>query len=736
VVGGASRVGMTVAGAETNSVIAVVDLRNVGVEVILKSVALRANLDKEEAQRKKLVFLAAEAQTELYMLWRELGWQRKYVDARSAWQHCVRRVLGKFAAWEAFDRTGWEPSEHPESEGLMFRDMLYATLKKELDRIGKMFHKASVVKRQRILKLENIKVMWKERGLPQNARRNPWMTDDLSEQFTESLMKEIRKCELEMITITKAHYRQVDDLAIITSSPKVVITGITRRANELKDVHGFKTLAYLQEQIQHLRTKASHVVEETNTKIQYLEKQLGVPKEHRWQTVDPLNFGERDVLLAMKQVKVLEIAAKKPAGIELEKRAVTAMLEDELQEERTAHQRTRAQLDDALSGSGDMMARAMEKQQKLMDEIEMLKMEINNSDQEHRDELNKMMIEKDETLQAWQRDRDMHELELNENVKQLNAALKAQQWEQTMLRKKFIHLRAETFSMRALADINTLPGAETDQVLEAKTPEQQSDLWKGTAEMSSLLGIDNDLADSINLVIRNPSIVESNKKVVREARIQYLHLAEHVKIRSILDAYDKTTEMMAASGMPNEKNLMVRSLVKVNPMNPADIVDHFAKAQDGVRRKLCIRRIKTALKTLSTMHSVYSPEKMTEMMSLTAKSSMSNLALENEALKLENWITIIEYDQKIKQFNNVLVEEMSQLQGVKRTVHKERMYVKRDKLQVTLAIFCGWSNLYALCRFDTFIRSPQLQVVGLEAFLKIVLCIWYLSCNTLSAVKY
>jgi len=250
-----------------------------------------------------------------------------------------------------------------------------------------------------------------------------------------------------------------------------------------------------------------------------------------------------------------------------------------------------------------------------------------------------------------------------------------------MLRKKFIHLRAETFSMRALADINTLPGAETDQVLEAKTPEQQSDLWKGTAEMSSLLGIDNDLADSINLVIRNPSIVESNKKVVREARIQYLHLAEHVKIRSILDAYDKTTEMMAASGMPNEKNLMVRSLVKVNPMNPADIVDHFAKAQDGVRRKLCIRRIKTALKTLSTMHSVYSPEKMTEMMSLTAKSSMSNLALENEALKLENWITIIEYDQKIKQFNNVLVEEMSQLQGVKRTVHKERMYVKRDKLQ-------------------------------------------------------
>lgn len=59
-----------------------------------------------------------------------------------------------------------------------------------------------------------------------------------------------------------------------------------------------------------------------------------------------------------------------------------------------------------------------------MDEIEMLKMENSSSDQEHRDKFNKMVIEKDETMQAWQKDRDMHELELNENVKQLHAALK------------------------------------------------------------------------------------------------------------------------------------------------------------------------------------------------------------------------------------------------------------------------------------------------------------------------
>jgi hypothetical protein len=161
------------------------------------------------------------------------------------------------------------------------------------------------------------------------------------------------------------------------------------------------------------------------------------------------------------------------------------------------------------------------------------------------------------------------------------------------LQKEVAHLRIANLAFQSLADIETMTD-EADEVLAAKTPMEEPVLWQETDDMLSLLGIEKDGMEKVNLMPQPDaaSAAASNERErtlkVRRSRMQYLHLQEHVKLRTILDSYTQLLEMMSTAGITDKKSrdALLADLVKVNPTKPGDVVEHFKEALENLQKNL------------------------------------------------------------------------------------------------------------------------------------------------------
>ena len=121
------------------------------------------------------------------------------------------------------------------------------------------------------------------------------------------------------------------------------------------------------------------------------------------------------------------------------------------------------------------------------------------------------------------------------------------------LRKDNVKLRAESFGMRNAADI-AKEGAEADEVLAQKTP-PIDDLWVQQGDMFKELGISQSIAGESNLKLSRGEA--ENERV---ERLQYLHLSEHIKLRSMLNSYQKVLDLWNMLNTKSDERQQVRPL--------------------------------------------------------------------------------------------------------------------------------------------------------------------------------
>lgn len=89
-------------------------------------------------------------------------------------------------------------------------------------------------------------------------------------------------------------------------------------------------------------------------------------------------------------------------------------------------------------------------------------------------------------------------------------------------------------------------------MLIAKTPAEEGQLWNQNSRMAGELGMDWQAARKRKLVVWpesrfRPSVVLDQRQSameVRAGRVAFLHLTEHLKLRSMLDAFDKYLQMV------------------------------------------------------------------------------------------------------------------------------------------------------------------------------------------------